>query len=536
MDDLEQVFEGLDRPRPLPASLRDTLSRAIGEAALAAPALAEPVLASTLPGPALPDGLASSLADALMDPVVSALDGLDAARPLPPHLRARLEGALSTRRRSPRWLAVAAAVVLIAGTATAVVRQGDSTRVRSSVSSGEALARPRTPNAAATPAGPGSVSADNSASGAAPSTSVDRASNSGAAGSSAAASPAPPRGPGQGPPPPFAFPVSEGAALPSAAMGPAPPPPPPTIARAPLTIAVIGGDRAEQSGFDAYISLLNQDGGINGHPVQTVTTSPSHPVANAVATVNLSRDQTVGIAGPVLETLAVPDGILRGSVFDAASAPAHQAVALVDAMFAPDRTGQVVAVYRGTSGIWATDVPDAMAAALRARGATPLLMTYTPGQPLSTPPATAALLALDTASAKAWFADAARAGYHPVVGGVESLAEPSLARVMPDGTRALAPYSLADSTELRAIGSAPGTAAVHGWVSAKVLAVALWRSQATTPAATVQALAGMTGYNDGFAPPLEFRPHTNSRVPDGTLYTVLHQAFTGGGTFVRDPA
>ena len=79
-------------------------------------------------------------------------------------------------------------------------------------------------------------------------------------------------------------------------------------------------------------------------------------------------------------------------------------------------------------------------------------------------------------------------------------------------------------------------AAVHGWVTAKALAVALWRSGATTPSAARAALAGLTGYGDGFAPPLAYRPGTTSRTPDGVLFTVHAGAFTTDHEFQRDPS
>jgi hypothetical protein len=120
------------------------------------------------------------------------------------------------------------------------------------------------------------------------------------------------------------------------------------------------------------------------------------------------------------------------------------------------------------------------------------------------------------------------------------LVEPSVAAVMPDGTRAVGPYELPDDGEraslAAAIGTQPGMGAVHGWVTAKVLAVALWRSNATSAAAATEALAHMGGFDDGFAPPLAFRPGTTSRVPDGILFTAHGHSLQSSGTFLRDPA
>jgi hypothetical protein len=473
----------------------------------------------------LPSDLRAALVDALGgEPLLA---GIDAPRPLPGHLRARLASALTARSPRHQWLAVAAAIVLVAGGVTAISRIGTGTPARSS--SGIAAAAPRSGPTTSAVAGPTSQATSGAVGAvpALPSASGSAAVPFDAGGATASAA-------GAGPPPPFGDSITSPplAAMPAGPSAQATATPAP----APLLVAVVGGNAAEQSGFDAYLSLLNQNGGINGHPVRAVAA----PHAGAVATVNLSDAPTAKTSGPVLETLAVPDGILRGSTFDVASAPVHQAVVAVNAMFPNASPGTVAVIYRGTSGVWATDVPNAMAAALRQRSVTPIVMPYSAGAHLGTSPAKTAFLSLDSADVRAWFGDADRANYHPRVAAIESAAEPSIAKVMPDGTRVVAPYDIPSSGEhaslASGIGAAPGIAAEHGWVTAKVLAVALWRSGAVTAAAANAALAQMSGYNDGFSPPLSFRPGTNSRLPDGTVLTVQNHTLVTSGVWARDPA
>lgn len=503
MDDIDELMAGLDRPVALPPAVRARLAGAV------------------------------SAATGGDDP----LAGADRARPLPAATRDRLTAALEAsvvdRRRAgarirptgTRWLAVAAAVVLLAGAAGIVSlaskgRRQRGTEVASapsrgsgalSTGSGAAAGGVAAPGGSAAAAGPaGTLGASDATSGG--------MAGAGAAGSAAGAGPA-----AAGPPPPFAFatPAGPASAAPAA----------PTARAAPwanpLVVRVAGGDASERRGFDAYLSLLNAGGGINGHPLEA-------GAAGAVATVNLSdAPLATPPAGPALETLAVPERILRVPVYDLASAPVHQAALAVAVMFPKPAPGAVAVVVRGSGGIWGGDVADAYVAALRQRLVTPLVVPYTPGRAFSAPPAAAAFLSLDTAGARSWLS----AGYRPSGGiaGIFSLAEPSLLPLLPAGTVAVAPYALPGGAEqaalAQAIGGPPGMAAIHGWVSAKVLAVALWRSGATTPSGVAAALGALGGYRDGWAPPLAYRPGTTSRTPDGTVLRVAAGAFTGDGSF-----
>ena len=111
-DPTEGLFDGLDRPRPLPGPLRDRLEQQLLSAA-GAP--------ETVP---LGADLDERLRTTLTDPVAAEMVGIDSPRPLPPQLRAALEGQLTRRhRRAQRFLGAAAAVVLIAAVAV-VLAQG----------------------------------------------------------------------------------------------------------------------------------------------------------------------------------------------------------------------------------------------------------------------------------------------------------------------------------------------------------------------------------------------------------------------------
>jgi hypothetical protein len=79
-------------------------------------------------------------------------------------------------------------------------------------------------------------------------------------------------------------------------------------------------------------------------------------------------------------------------------------------------------------------------------------------------------------------------------------------------------------------------AEIHGWVTAKLLATALWQQSAPTAAATTAALQQLVGYNDGFNPPIAWRKGATSRTPDGVLFTVHARAFTTTHVFETDPA
>jgi ABC-type branched-subunit amino acid transport system substrate-binding protein len=321
----------------------------------------------------------------------------------------------------------------------------------------------------------------------------------------------------------------------------------------PLRVGIVTGDAAQQAGFGAYIDRLNQSGGVRGHSIELVTVGPGAPAAGTIATVNLSTLPVAGpggppswATGPLLETLSAPESLLAGdgAVFSFASPPERQGHLAVDALFpsaVADHTTTAV-IYAAPSGPLGDTVPKAMQSALEARGVKVVVSVYDPAASKTTlvDRADAAFLSLDPAAAKAWVAQAKQAGYHPGKGvaGIYSLADDTLAPDLPEGARVVSPYAAPSGDEAQAIRSgAGGTSApvLHGWVSAKALAAAIWRTGADTPAELQTALEGLAGWSPGLAPPYETRPGTRSRTPEGVVLQVQSGAFVADGGFRRDP-
>jgi len=124
------------------------------------------------------------------------------------------------------------------------------------------------------------------------------------------------------------------------------------------------------------------------------------------------------------------------------------------------------------------------------------------------------------------------------VSGIYSLSDETLLPDLPEGARVVSPYVVPAGDEGEAIRSgAGGTSApvLHGWVSAKALAAAIWRTGADTPAELQAALEGLAGWSSGLAPAYETRPGTRSRTPEGVVFAVRQSAFVSEGGFRRDP-
>jgi substrate-binding family protein len=368
-----------------------------------------------------------------------------------------------------------------------------------------------------------------------------------------------------GPPPPFASPSSPAASsdqAPAAATAPAAPgssggessSPAPRSAAPPasgpaLRIGIVGGDAAQEAGFDAYLDLLNREGGVRGRPLQAVPVGPGAVDASTIATVNLSTRPlaTPGGApgwagGAVLETLTATEDLLPagGRVFSFASVPERQAHLAVDAVFPDAAPGADAVVYVAADGPYGGKVADAFRTLLVAKGVTVKTVVYDPARPLLPATEDAAFVSLDPPAAAAFARQARESGYRPARGiaGVASLFDPAVLGDLPEGARVVSPYVVPGGAEGDAIRSgAGGTSAgvLHGWNTAKVLAVALWRSGADSPDETVAALEGMAGYDSGLAPPYETRPQTRSRTPEGVVFEVRSGAFIAQGTFRRDP-
>jgi ABC-type branched-subunit amino acid transport system substrate-binding protein len=199
-------------------------------------------------------------------------------------------------------------------------------------------------------------------------------------------------------------------------------------------------------------------------------------------------------------------------------------------------------VYVATDGPYAGKVADAFRQVLADKGVKVTTRVYDPAGAPALLPATedAAFVSLDPPAAAAFARHARESSYRPVRGiaGVASLFDPAVAADLPEGSRVVSPYVVPGGAEGDAIRSgAGGTSAsvLHGWTTAKVLAVALWRSGADTPEEALTALEGMAGYDSGLAPPYETRPQTRSRTPEGVVFEVRSGAFAAQGTFRRDP-
>ncbi|HLF41847.1 MAG TPA: ABC transporter substrate-binding protein, partial [Acidimicrobiia bacterium] len=391
-----------------------------------------------------------------------------------------------------------------------------------------------------------------------------------AGGDPSAATPAPtPGGTGvttensdPGPAPPYAFPATssdqetQGALAPGAAPGSASPSPAPSRSAPPaggppLRIGVAGGDPAQEAGFSAYVDLVNREGGLRGRLLEVVPVAPGTPAPGTIATVNLSPRPVSTPAGapdwatgPLLETLTATEDLLAGGgrVFSFAGPPERQAHLAADAVFPQLAPTATAVVYRPvTAGPLRDAVPAAFVEVLEQRAVKVFVEDYDPAAPPThLRSADAAFLSLDTASAGSWLRQAKAAGYAPArgVAGISTLFDPALLADLPEGSRVVSPYLVPGGAEGDAIRSgAGGTSApvLHGWATAKSLAVALWRTGADTPGAVQTALEGLTGYDSGLAPPYETRPGTRSRTPEGVVFVVRSGAFTADGGFRRDP-
>lgn len=472
-------------------------------------------------------------------------EGEATSRPLPLPLRRRLERALTRPRRraaAVRGLSIAASVILIAAATLAVVQRGDR---REPGGTFAAPSRPATTEQAGestlgrqVPAARGQVQPGP------PSAAQPGAPAPGAGGGAFA-----PTSPTGGPPPPFTFGRSE-----SGQYAPAPAAVAPaartdkTSKTAGFRVGIVRGDDAQEAGFRAYIDLLNRSGGVGGKTFDLVQVSASQPASGTIATVNLSTAAIAGAngapswtRGPLLETLAVPEEVLRGSVYDFASAPERQAHLAADLAFPNATPGARAAIYHARSGIFSSRIPNALEEVLRSRGVTPVRVLYDPSTPTALVPADAVFVSLPPANARSWVTFAKAQGYSAPRGifGVYSLYDDQLARDLPANARVLSPYRPPAGDEGRALrqgsSKAPSAAVIHGWVTAKMLAVAMWRTGADTPAELRAALDGLSGYDSGFMPPYETRRGTQSRTPEALVVKPSDGRFAPASGFRRDP-
>ena len=576
--DAEPALSGLDGERPLPPELTARL-----EAALLA------AVAGGLPVPSDAESLdaARPLPEPLRARLESALLAETAAGGTVSPLETR-----RGRRAVAVWSPAAAAVLLLVIAVAALVGRGGSgaqhvavgpttstagapVSVPSGTGAEPALTTPAGEATAATV--PPATTATTRSARPAP-TPTTRATNPApvAPGPATTAPTSPTPGPGSttggssdpGPAPPFYDSAPSRDAAPTMSAQPATPAPsggssggaaPPNQTTAapagpPLRVGIVTGDAAQEAGFRAYIDRVNSSGGVRGHSIQLVTAGPGSPAAGTIATVNLSTLPVAGPGGapswangPLLETLTATENLLpgTGAVFSFASPPERQGHLAADALFpaaVTDKPGPTAVIYAGSAEPFATAVPNAMRAVLEPRGVKVVVSPYDPAHNKTALDihADAALLSLDPAAAKAWVAQAKQAAYHPARGlaGIYSLADDTLAPDLPEGARVVSPYAAPSGDEAQAIRSgAGGTSApvLHGWVSAKALAAAIWRTGADTPAEMQTALEGLAGWSPGLAPAYETRSGTRARTPEGLVFAVQSGAFVPQGGFRRDP-
>lgn len=525
-DELAPLLGALGRPRPLPEDLRNRIERAM---------VAEAMEAGT-----------------------GALSALDAPRPLPEDMRQRLEWVLAMRAsvgphaalaraerrrtsqrrqvRGARRDALVAAVACLVLTATSMMLS-------------EQPGRPGAPD-------PTLFAADlRSASGAAGSMEADTAEypeKSWAAGTLEGELAAPvgsTSGSSAGgayyylphPPPPY-----HAAAIPPDLLGiPALPqaaPPaqalPPPVGE-PLRIGVIPGDSAREAGFRAYIDLLNKEGGAGGHHLHVVPAlSPG-----TVATANLSTTPVADSAGapegmptPLIEGVLPFEDAVRGDVFSPAGAPEQQAHLAVAAAGVP--AGGTAVVYTGGPEPFAGRVPGAFDEALRAGGVN---VVHVPWEGNGAPPsaaADAAFLSLPDDLTRSWLEAARVAGYGPPKGiwGIRSIAGRPLGPPMSDGTQAVAPYGFPPPKELAELETRVGEPAsarmVNGWLTAKWLAVAVWRG-GTDSTRLAERLRSSSIDSGGFVARYELRREANVRTPEAVVPKPASDRLTSEGSFGR---
>jgi hypothetical protein len=521
---------GVDGPRPLPAALRARLEEQL------------------LAGATLPDEARTRLSRRLRDTAAPLFEGVGDPRPMPAALRSRLTRTIvlagvgdgvrkvpsGTRPRSS-WLIAAAIATLLLASISVLNHQtapsGPSGMATESQDNGTASAATGI-DTADDLAGPGPVEGR-----------PDIGPKADAADPGGRTAGGGGLGPGgfamrrSGGAPPFAFSDAEVRAnlsVLSSPAGPAPstttttPPPPP-----PFRLHIVGGDPVEVAAFRAYVRLLNEQGGAGQRPFREVSAGQT-----ADATVNLSG---IGFAqtpaGISIDGLLATESSLRGNVFGFAGVPERQAHLIADAVF-PEHAEVRAVIYKepAGTGVLSDVVPDAIEQVLRERGVTSIVMTVEPGRPVVPVPAQAAFLSLTAEHAQGVVA-AYGATPAPARGfnGITTVAEAGL----PTGSRFISPYNFPDTAESRALREGSGqpltARSIHGWVTAKTLAVAVWHEDPRSPAALRGALERMSGYNNRFAPAQTYRTGTHAVQPDGVLFTMGDNGPVETGAFRTDP-
>jgi hypothetical protein len=343
------------------------------------------------------------------------------------------------------------------------------------------------------------------------------------------------------PPPPFYVWPFEPLPSPLGDNGGGFPAPLPAAARTPVRIGLIGGDPVQEAGFRAYVELANRAGGAGGRRLDLVP----FRTEGSIATVNLgptavadASGAPMGMRAPLLESLDVAEPALRGDVFSLTGVAERQARLAVESSGV--QADETAVVYTASSGSFAGRVPDAFEAALRERGVQVERVRWDPAGSPALVPADAAFVSVPTADARSWLQAAKSAGYDPRRGiwGIWSLADDALVDAMPNDLQLLAPYAFARGDELAAMvdatDQAPSARLVHGWVTAKWLAVAIWWA-GDEP----ERLGGYLRngrFESGFAPPQETRTETNARTPEAVVLVPEDGRLEPKGPFRTDKA
>jgi hypothetical protein len=244
--------------------------------------------------------------------------------------------------------------------------------------------------------------------------------------------------------------------------------------------------------------------------------------------------------GAWLDGLAAEESSLRGRVFDVTSVVERQAHIAAATVFPQTARGSRAVIFTGSVEPFATRIPSAIEEVLRTRRVTAVRVPYGSSTGLM-PPGDVAFLSLPTESAGSWLRAARAANYAPNRGiwGVYSLADESLVGDMTAAVRVVSPFTLPSTQEAAALRAAsPGGAlsarTIHGWLTAKYLAVAIWRTGATSPSAVVAALDNMDGFDDGFAATYRERTGTHSRTPEAVVLVPSGSTLRASGGFVGD--
>lgn len=551
MSDLDLDLSGIDAARALPERLRARL-----EHALTARSWDEPdadLLAGIDAPRAVPGAVRARLEGVVHATGRELLDALDSPRAMPPGVRARLEHRLVRPARprvlAQRALALAAGIMLVVASAAVFVRSGNGPGT--APGTGSAFAPAPGAGAFADPLLPPD-----------PATAMALEPGQGAGGIAGEFLDAPGLiAPGplvRGPAPPFAFEAEVPAPAPDSASAGSgggttgsSTAEPPTIEAEPLTVGVIGGNAAQERGFRRYIRLLNRQGGVQGHRIRVAAAGEDASPRGSIATVNLSGAAVAAaegppgwVRGPLLETSAATEDVQHGAVYSFASPPERLARLIARARYPePVQTATTALIYTTGGAPWSEAVPAAIEEVLRSQGVAAVRIAYQEsGTPPVFLPADVAFLSMDGTSAGRWLDDARDANYHPARGiaGVYPLVDTALASWFSDReVWAVAPYALLDTLETRALrGSSDdvGMDHVHGWVTAKMLAVAIWLHDVHKPADMRAALDALEGYANGFAPPYQTRASSNARTPEGILYELSGGVFVPRSGFLRDRA